>query len=109
MEGAGNSVRQACVYLNLQMGQTDGETCIILFMILVLPIVKILVHVLYSGGIIPSPYVCTSFGFVVSDKVKSRGKGYLSIFFRPAVPLPQNDYRYLSSSDARLSRDFGIC
>ena len=29
MEGAGNSVRQACVYLNLQMGQTDGETCII--------------------------------------------------------------------------------
>ena len=60
-------------------------------------------------GITPSPYVCTSFGFVVSDKVKSRGKGYLSIFFRPAVPLPQNDYRYLSSSDARLSRDFGIC
>ena len=29
MEGAGSSVRQACVYLNLQMGQTDGETCII--------------------------------------------------------------------------------
>ena len=101
MEGAGSSVRQACVYLNLQMGQTDGETCIILFMILVLPFVKILVHVLYS--------VESSFGFVVSGKVKSRGKGYLSIFFRPAVPLPQNDYRYLSSSSAPLSRDFGIC
>ena len=69
---------------------------------------KILVHVLCS---VESPplQVCTSFGFVVTDKVKSRGKGYLSIFFRPAVPLPQNDYRYLSSSDARLSRDFGIC
>ena len=75
-------------------------------MILVLPFVKILVHVLYFY---PSTHVCSSLGFVVTDKVRSRGKGYLSIFFRPAVPLPQNDYRYLSSSDARLSRDFGIC
>ena len=57
----------------------------------------------------PSTQVFTSLSFVVSDKVRSRGKGYLSIFFLPAVPLPQNDYRYLSSSGAHLSGDFGIC
>ena len=43
-------------------------------MVLVLPYVRILV--------IQLTHVCTFLDFVVSDKVRSRGKGYLIIFFR---------------------------